>query len=246
MIVHRTDLANSELNASQRTLSLLERRLLLFADGKRSIDEIRSLVNAPNAGELLYLLEKKGFLSQGKSKQAKSEESAASAMDEIIGQLRPLIAPIAASGLFAKPKSRPASVIPAMLRPVNTAPTTTTTPAPTHPVLAGQAQVFQVVESTAQADEQPESAQQPALDENAKQAIKHIIIETSAEHLGIFSRDLLDKTERAQNAAQLRACISQWHMAMQESRSGREKCVEWLNEVNGLLHHGMAKELKSA
>ena len=54
MIVHRTDLANSELNASQRTLSLLERRLLLFADGKRSIDEIRSLVNAPNAGELLY------------------------------------------------------------------------------------------------------------------------------------------------------------------------------------------------
>ena len=144
------------------------------------------------------------------------------------------------------PKSRPAGVIPAMLRPVNTAPTTATTPAPTHPVLAGQAQVFQVVESTAQADEQPESAQQPALDENAKQAIKHIIIETSAEHLGIFSRDLLDKTERAQNAAQLRACISQWHMAMQESRSGREKCVEWLNEVNGLLHHGMAKELKSA
>jgi hypothetical protein len=225
-------------------LSLLERRLLLFADGKRSIDEIRTLVNAPNAGELLYLLEKKGFLSQGKSKQAKSEESAASAMDEIIGQLRPLIAPIAASGLFAKPKTPPASVSQAMLRPVNAAPTST--PAPAHPALAAQAQVFQAVERKAQADEQPESAQQPALDENAKQTIKHIIIETSAEHLGIFSRDLLDKTERAQDAAQLRACISQWHMAMQESRSGREKCVDWLNEVNGLFHHGMAQELKSA
>ena len=234
MIVHRTNLANSELNASQRTLSLLERRLLLFADGKRSIDEIRTLVNAPNDGELLYLLEKKGFLSQGKSKQAKPEESAASAMDEIIGQLRPLIAPIAASGLFAKPKSRPASVIPAMTRPVNAA------PAPAHAVIAAQVQSLQVVEPTAQAVEQP------AIDENAKQAIKHIIIETSGEHLGIFSRDLLDKTERAQDIAQLRVCISQWHMAMQESRSGRENCIEWLNEVNGLLHHGMAQELKSA
>ena len=72
------------------------------------------------------------------------------------------------------------------------------------------------------------------------------IAETSGEHLGIFSRELLDKTERAQNATQLRACISQWHMAMQESRTGREKCLLWLNEVNELLHHGTALELKSA
>jgi len=240
VIVHRTDLANSELNASQRTLSLLERRLLLFADGKRSIDEIRTLVNVPNAGELLYLLEKKGFLSQGKSKQAKPDESAASAMDEILGQFRPLIAPMIASGLFAKPKTPSANISPAMIRPMNAA----LTPAPS--VIAAQAQAFQVVEPTAQVIEQPEPAQQPVLDENAKRAIKHIIAETSGEHLGIFSRDLLDKTERAQDAAQLRVCISQWHMAMQESRSGREKCVDWLNEVNGLFHHGMAQELKSA
>ena len=235
MIVHRTDLANSELNASQRTLSLLERRLLLFADGRRSIDEIRTLVNAPNAGELLYLLEKKGFLSQTKPKQAKSDETAASAMDEIIGQLRPLIAPIVASGLFAKPKTPQV-----MLRPVNAA------PAPAYPVIAAQTQAFQVVEGTAQAVVQPEPAQRPALDEDAKLTIKRIITETSGEHLGIFSRELLDKTERAQDAAQLRACISQWHMAMQESRSGREKCMDWLNEVNDLFLHGTLPELKSA
>lgn len=227
MIVHRTELADIELNAARRTLSLLERRLLLFADGKRSIDEIRTLVNAPDAGELLYLLEKNGFLSQGKSKQAKSDESTASAMDEIIGQLRPLIAPI---GLFAKPKTQQANTSPAMIRPAS---------APARTAIAPQAQALQDVERLAQ-------ARQPAIDEEVKLAIKRIIIETGGEHLGIFSRELLDKTERAQDAEQLRACISQWHMAMQESRSGREKCIHWLNEVNELLHHGKAMELKSA
>jgi hypothetical protein len=225
-------------------LSLLERRLLLFADGKRSIDEIRTLVNVPNAGELLYLLEKKGFLSQGKSKQAKPDESAVSAMDEIMGQLRPLIAPIVASGLFAKPKTLPANISPAMPRPLNGP------PASVRSVVALYAQALQDVKQPAQARgssiDEPMKVQEPALDEAAKMSIKRIITETSGEHLGIFSRDLLDKTERAQDAAQLRACISQWHMAMQESRSGREKCVDWLNEVNGLFHHGMAQELKSA
>jgi hypothetical protein len=230
VIVHRTELADIELNAARRTLSLLERRLLLFADGRRSIDEIRTLVNAPNAGELLYLLEKNGFLSPGKSKQAKSDGSTASAMDEIMGQLRPLIAPIAASGLFAKPKTQQATQNPAMVRPA---------PAPARAVTTAQAQALQDVERPAKANE-------PAIDEDAKLAIKRIIMETGSEHLGIFSRELLDKTERAQDATQLRACISQWHMAMQESRSGREKCIPWLNEVNELLHHGTALELKSA
>lgn len=230
MIVHRTDLADIELNASRRTLSLHERRLLLFADGKRSIDEIRALVNAPNAGELLYLLEKKGFLAQGKSKQAKSDEPTSSAMDEIMGQLRPLIAPITASGLFAKPKTQQANTSPAMNR---------LAPAPARTAMAAQAQALQEAGRPAQVSE-------PAIDEEAKLAIKRIIMETGGEHLGVFSRELLDKTERAQDALQLRACISQWHMAMQESRSGREKCIPWLNEVNELLHHGTALELKSA
>lgn len=230
MIVHRTELANIELNASRRTLSLLERRLLLFADGKRRIDEIRTLVNAPNAGELLYLLEKSGYLSQVKSKTATPDEPPASAMDEIMGQLRPLIAPIAASGLFAKPKTQPAKASPAVVRPAA---------APPRAVIAPQAQTLQDAERTAQVRE-------PAIDDIAKLAIKRIIVETSGEHLGIFSRELLDKTEQAQDAAQLRACISQWHMAMQESRSGREKCLEWLGEVNRLLVPDAALALKSA
>jgi hypothetical protein len=244
VIVHRTELANNELNASRRTLSLLERRLLLFADGRRSIDEIRTLVNAPNTGELLYLLEKNGFLSQTKSKQAKPDESAVSAMDEIIGQLRPLIAPIVASGLFAKTKTPPASISSAMIRPLNGA------PASARPVVAAQAQALQDVKPPAQTRgssiDEPIKVQEAAIDQDAKISIKRIITLTSGEHLGIFSRDLLDKTERVQDAAQLRACISQWHMAMQESRSGREKCMDWLNEVNDLFLHGTLQELKSA
>lgn len=213
---------------------------MLFADGMRSMDEIRTLVNAPNAGELLYLLEKNGYLSQGKPKQVKADETAVSAMDEIMGQLRPLIAPIIASGIFAKTRSLQTSLSTAMTRPMDTAATSA------QPVLGAQTQANQAVERTAPLLDQPEPAQEHTLDENAKLAIKRIIMETSGEHLGIFSRELLDKTEHAQDAGQLRACISQWHMAMQESRSGREKCVDWLNEVNGLFHHGMDRELKSA
>jgi hypothetical protein len=151
-------------------------------------------------------------------------------MDEIMAQLRPLIAPIAVSTLFTKPKTQQANVSPAMSRPA---------PTPARAVMPAQAQILQDVGRPAQVRE-------PAIDEDAKLAIKRIIIETGGEHLGIFSRELLDKTERAQDATQLRACISQWHMAMQESRSGREKCIPWLNEVNELLHHGMAMALKSA
>lgn len=150
-------------------------------------------------------------------------------MDEIMGQLRPLIAPIAASGLFAKPKTQPAK----------TSPVVRAAAAPARAVIAPHAQALQDADRPAQ-------VRNPAIDESAKLAIKRIIVETSGEHLGIFSRELLDKTEQAQGAAQLRACISQWHMAMQESRSGREKCLEWLGEVNRLLMPDAALALKSA
>jgi len=40
VIVHRPEPADIEVNASRRTLSLFERRLLLFADGQCGIDEI--------------------------------------------------------------------------------------------------------------------------------------------------------------------------------------------------------------
>lgn len=231
MILYKTELALAELQSDKRSLNLRERRVLLFVNERRTLDEVRALLSFPESGELIYLLGKKGYLSSGAGKQP--DESPASAMDEIMAQLRPLIAPIAASTLFTKPKTQQANVSPAMSRPAHGA------PAPARTVMPAQAQILQDVGRPAQVRE-------PAIDEEAKLAIKHIIIETSGEHLGIFSRELLDKTERAQDAAQLRACISQWHMAMQESRSGREKCLLWLNEVNELLHHGTALELKSA
>lgn len=228
MILYKTELALAELQSDKRSLNLRERRVLLFVNERRTLDEVRALLSFPESGELIYLLGKKGYLSSGAGKQP--DESPASAMDEIMGQLRPLIAPIADSGLFAKPKIQQVTVSPAMIRPA---------PATARTVIAAQAHALQDAERPAQARE-------PAIDEEAKLAIKRIIAETSSEHLGIFSRELLDKTECAQDAAQLRACISQWHMAMQESRSGRENCLDWLGEVNRLLVPDAALALKYA
>ena len=51
VILHKTELAKTELSSSKRSLSLLERRILLFADGVRNIEQIRELVNNSDAGE---------------------------------------------------------------------------------------------------------------------------------------------------------------------------------------------------
>jgi hypothetical protein len=235
MILYRTELASTELNSSKRTLGLLERRLLLFADGQRTIDQIRALVSAPHAGELLYLLEKNGYLTQSKPKASGTEQPAASVYDDIVGQLKPLIAPIAANVLIERTKKL--AMGSGFIKPgPRVGP-----PKPRVNVPEPHADV-----PSPQRDNSLENDPAVRIDDAQLTAIKRIITETSIEHLGVFSRELLDKTERAENALQLRACISQWHMAMQESRTGREQCLDWLDQVTGLMMAEPAMALKSA
>jgi hypothetical protein len=229
MILYRTELASTELNSSKRTLGLLERRLLLFADGQRTIDQIRALVSAPNAGELLYLLEKNGYLTQSKPKANGPEQPSISVYDEIVSQLKPLITPIVTNELYERTKKQAIAFGMSHLKPNVD---------------------VQASQRVASMENRPAEriVEKPAerINERNLMAIKRIITETSMDHLGIFSRDLLDKTERALDAVQLRACISQWHMAMQESRTGREQCLDWLDQVNGLMTAEPSVDLKSA
>lgn len=244
MILHKTELAIAELNATKRSLSVLERRILLFTDGVRNIDQIRALVNTSNSGELLYLLEKQGFLSQAKPKQQALSAPSVSVVDELKTHIKPFITPIATNSVLSKfmnpathsnanKVSNTSNVSEISAQPIQAA-TINTVPNLVPPV------------ETQTRGEQPAPTQEYNVDEQTKLAIKRIITDTCSEHLGIFSRELLDKTQQAQDAKQLRACISQWHMAMQESKTGREHCFVWLNEVNELLIHGTAQELKSA
>lgn len=163
-----------------------------------------------------------------KPKASGTEQPAASVYDDIVGQLKPLITPIAANVLIERTKKL--AMGSGFIKPgprVDPPKPHADVPSP-------------------QRDNSLENDPAVRIDDAQLTAIKRIITETSIEHFGVFSRELLDKTERAENALQLRACISQWHMAMQESRTGREQCLDWLGQVTGLMMAEPAKALKSA
>ena len=228
VILHKTELAKTELSSSKRSLSLLERRILLFADGVRNIEQIRELVNNSDAGEQIYLLEKKGFLSKNKAIQIEDDKPIVSVVDEFLTQIKPLINPIAINSFVSK-----------LISPVTIEKSNDAAPLKVE-------QVSAIPPSAPSRIAQHEPIKENTIDEATKSAIKLIIADSCDKYLGIFSRELMDKTQRAQDSTQLRTCISQWHMAMLESKTGREYCFDLLNEVNELFNHGIALELKIA
>lgn len=60
-VLGRTKKARTELSGNQRTLGLLERRVLLMADGFRSIDTVRPMVG-PQADAIIRSLVRSDFL----------------------------------------------------------------------------------------------------------------------------------------------------------------------------------------
>ncbi len=240
VILHKTELAKTELSSSKRSLSLLERRILLFADGVRNIEQIRELVNNSDAGEQIYLLEKKGFLSKNKAIQIEDDKPIVSVVDEFLTQIKPLINPIAINSFVSK------LISPVTIEKSNDAAPLKVEQVSAIPPSAKVEQVSAIPASAISRIAQQEPQQEITLDEATKSAIKLIIADSCDKYLGIFSRELMDKTQRAQDPIQLRTCISQWHMAMLESKTGREYCFDLLNEVNELFNHGIALELKIA
>jgi len=66
-------------------------------------------------------------------------------------------------------------------------------------------------------------------------AVKSILISSTEQHLGIMGRGLKQKIESAGTDEQLIACTSQWHMAIRESKLGREIAGALMDEVQQLL-----------
>jgi hypothetical protein len=61
---------------------------------------------------------------------------------------------------------------------------------------------------------------------------RKIMLESSRQYIGILGADLLHKLSVAQDAAQIRNCISQWNMAMRDSRQGKTAVDQLLRKVN--------------
>lgn len=73
------------------------------------------------------------------------------------------------------------------------------------------------------------------IDSGKLAAVKIILSISAKEHLGLMGRAMIEKIEKIGDRAQLKAVISQWHMAIRESKSGRATASVLIEEVNQLI-----------
>jgi len=80
----------------------------------------------------------------------------------------------------------------------------------------------------------PEVSPTP-LDDISIAIIRHIITSSSDAHLGIMGRPFKQRIMSAIHIHDIKACVSQWHMAMRESKSGRNVANALLSEIQVTL-----------
>lgn len=68
-------------------------------------------------------------------------------------------------------------------------------------------------------------------------AIKTILIEACDDYLGIMGRGTKARIESCDNEGDLRQCISSWHMAMRESKLGRESASFLMEQIHQTLEN---------
>ena len=65
--------------------------------------------------------------------------------------------------------------------------------------------------------------------------VKAILIEAADDYLGIMGRGIKTKIEACDNEDSLRQCVSSWHMAMRESKLGRESASFLMEQIHQTL-----------
>jgi hypothetical protein len=83
---------------------------------------------------------------------------------------------------------------------------------------------------TAAPQETPLSVEQLA-------AVKEILITSTNECLGIMGRGMAQKIEAVQSRGELKVWVSQWHMAIRESRLGKPLASVLLDQVEQILEN---------
>lgn len=66
-------------------------------------------------------------------------------------------------------------------------------------------------------------------------AVKTILIDAADDYLGIMGRSIKAKIETCNNEESLRQSISGWHMAMRESKLGRESASFLMEQIHQTL-----------
>lgn len=70
-------------------------------------------------------------------------------------------------------------------------------------------------------------------------SIKTILSEATDDYLGIMGRSVKLRIEACSNEVDLRHCISSWHMAMRESKLGRESTNFLMAQIHQTLENKM-------
>ncbi len=71
--------------------------------------------------------------------------------------------------------------------------------------------------------------------------VKTILIDAADDYLGIMGRGIKAKIETCDNEESLRQCISSWHMAMRESKLGRESASFLMEQIHQTLEGSTAQ-----
>jgi len=66
-------------------------------------------------------------------------------------------------------------------------------------------------------------------------SVKTILVEAADDYLGIMGRSIKAKIETCDNEESLRQSISSWHMAMRESKLGRESASFLMEQIHQIL-----------
>ncbi|CAG0958511.1 hypothetical protein MTYP_00593 [Methylophilaceae bacterium] len=67
-------------------------------------------------------------------------------------------------------------------------------------------------------------------------AVKSLMLDSTAEHLGLMGRPLVEQIKGVESHEQLRSCISRWHMALRESRNGHSLANDLMKQVQTALN----------
>jgi hypothetical protein len=65
--------------------------------------------------------------------------------------------------------------------------------------------------------------------------VKAILMEAADDYLGIMGRSIKTKIETCDSENNLRQTISSWHMAMRESKLGRESASFLMEQIHKIL-----------
>ena len=67
--------------------------------------------------------------------------------------------------------------------------------------------------------------------------IQQILLNGADDYLGIMGRNIKGRIQKTENFEQLKSCIAMWHMALRESKLGRESAGFLMEQINQTIEN---------